>query len=338
MGGQPPAPTGAFSGRSGGAGGGFEASAFNDSVGNPLASIPDALASVFGGKTSPMSATAKLSRPDAVKRAEEILKRFRASIRPGKWHPTLDRIKVADRLIELVNDPDGVNQGANGLCGEAAFFHVWLNEDPLAVTQYATQLYNGGSAGIRGEDWVIPRDTLKHQDFSKVVQAFLVHNPGWAQKAQKWGADWMMMSALRDANNWVIDYDGTPTDDWGEGSTNREMRRWFSATGLYRSVSDDDDRNFDKAIKLDPISDLVLIACDSQMCGNDPEPNGPEDNHWFMLKSPIQLKNNSIVEFRLWTWGENVMDINALRTKMGKGALSKTEFESTYFGHLVGKR
>lgn len=335
----------ASGGGPGGSGGGFEASAFNDSVGNPLASIPDALASVFGGKTSPMSATAKLSRPDAVKRAEEMLKRFGASTQRGKWHPTLDRTKVAERLAELVKNPEGIYQGALGLCGEAAFFHVWLNEDPLAVAQYAMQLYNGGAAGIRGEDWVVPRDTLKNQDFSKIIPmvftpAVLNDQPQWKQNEPKWGADWMMMSALRDANNWVIDYEGTPSDDWGEGSSNGEMRRWLSATGLYRSVSHDDDRDFDKAIKLDPVSDLVLIACDSQMCGNPTQP--PKDNHWFVLKSPIRLNNsNNTVDFRLWTWGENVTTVTALRKRMGRtagGALSKTEFEDSYFGCMVGKR
>ncbi|MBX9774839.1 MAG: hypothetical protein K2Y71_10560 [Xanthobacteraceae bacterium] len=311
---------------SGGGGGGFEASAFNDSIGNPLGSIPNALASVFGGKTDAMAAPAKLNRLDAVKRAEAVLRRFGDSKQPGKWHPTLERKPVANRLIDLIYDPDGVNQGANGLCGEAAFFHTWLTEDPFAVTQYATQLYNGGAAGIRGEDWVIPRESLRRQNFSNI------RNP---LGDPKWGADWMMMSALRDANNWVIDYDGTDTDDWGEGSSDGEVQRWLEATGLYRSVSIDGDRAFDKATKLDPISDLVWIACSGQMCDGQARSGGPANTHWFVLKSPIRLKNDGTVDFRLWTWGIKVADI---KTPRGGNALTKAEFESTYFGYLVAKR
>jgi hypothetical protein len=50
---------------------------------------------------------------------------FRSKTNAGAW-TNLDRAAVADRLIDLVNDPDKVNQGSIGVCGPAAFFNVWI--------------------------------------------------------------------------------------------------------------------------------------------------------------------------------------------------------------------
>jgi 2-keto-3-deoxy-galactonokinase len=73
------------------------------------------------------------------------------------------------------------------------------------------------------------------------------------------------------------------------------------------------------------------------MLGNPPSSTA-EDNHWFVLKSPITLKSDGTVEFRLWTWGESVQDVTGSRSKRGQPKLTKTEFERTYFGYLIGKR
>ena len=199
----------------------------------------------------------------------------------------------------LINNPDKVDQTANGLCGEAAFFNIWLWEDPLAVARFGVQLYNGGAASIGTEEWVRPRHSLLAQNFDNVVTQ--INRPNGRAAV----AEWMMMSALRDANNYVFSYDGVPSDKWGAGSTDREVARWLRATNLFSSVTlktgGSEKGNFDHASRLVPGSDVIMISCDSHMLGN-PKPAGSiSDDHWFVLRSAI-IEQGGTVDFRFWSW------------------------------------
>src|SRR5262249_129503 len=150
------------------------------------------------------------------------------------------------------------------------------------------------------------------QDFSKVLSN--VQQQGRTLPAN-WGAEWMMMSAVRDANNRVISYDGTPTDHWGDGSSDDELARWLRATGLFKSVSaktdDDEKHNFAHASKLVPGNDIIMISCDAHMLGNFRRPGeGIKDDHWFVLRSAIIEPTGITVDFRFWCWGEPTRWVN----------------------------
>ena len=93
-----------------------------------------------------------MDRPTAIAEATALIDRFRTQTEPGKWHATLGRKEIADRLLTLINDPDKLDQTGNGLCGEAAFFNIWLWEDPFAVARFGVQLYNGGAAAVGTEN------------------------------------------------------------------------------------------------------------------------------------------------------------------------------------------
>jgi hypothetical protein len=208
--------------------------------------VPPASAPSSPGASPPP----RLDRPFAVAKAKTMIDRFGGQDGRGHW-PGLDRQAVAHRLKDLLDNPDVLDQGGNGLCGEAAFFNVWLWEDPWAVARFAVQMYNGGAAAVGTEEWVRPRPSLRSQDFNKVVQQMQKH-PNAAHSS----AEWMMMSALRDANNWIISYDGTPSDDWGAGSSNGEVANWLRATNLFKDVSVADGRgsqhSLAAAAKLNP--------------------------------------------------------------------------------------
>ena len=315
-------------------------------MGLPLGtSIPDTLASLFGGKTTPAATpTSKMDRPAAIAKATAEINGFRTQTDPGKWHPSLDRKAVADRLLDLINNPDDVDQTGNGLCGEAAFFNIWLWEDPLAVARFGMVLYNGGAAYI-GEKPVNPRPSLLAQNFDNVVTQIIAAAPWRTDKdTRKTVAEWMMMSALRDANNIIISYDGVPSDKWGAGSTDGEVARWLRATNLFSSVTaktgGSEEHNFDHASQLVPGSDVIMISCDSHMLGNDASPGGPTDDHWFVLKSAI-IEHSGTVDFRFWCWGEKTQWVNDRRKALNKGSpddLQKTQFTAEYFGYMIAKR
>jgi len=280
------------------------------------------------------AAASRMDRPAALAEATAMINRFRAQTRAGAWHPRLDRREVADRLLTLIKDPDKVDQTANGLCGEAAFFNIWLWEDPLAVARFGVQLYNAGAASIGTEEWVRPRHSLLVQNFDNVVTQ--INRPN----ARAAIAEWMMMSALRDANNYVFSYDGVPSDKWGAGSTDREVARWLRATNLFSSVAlktgGSEKGNFDHASRLVPGRDVIMISCDSHMLGN-PKPASISDDHWFVLRSAI-IEQSGTVDFRFWSWALPTQWVSDYRAAIGAGRLQKTQFINEYFGYLIARR
>lgn len=289
--------------------------------------------------TPPGAASARLARPLAVAKAKTMINRFRGQAGRGPW-PGLDRKGVADRLELLIDSPHLVNQGGNGLCGEAAFLYVWLSEDPWSVARYCVQLYNGGAASVGTDVWVRPRARLRSQDFTKVAKLMVARNSDH-KDAIKWGAEWMMMSALRDANNWIISYDGTPSDDWGSGSSNGEVADWLRATGVFKDVSEADGRgsknDFGAAKKLDPLTSVVILSIDSRMF--DETPRGPgNDTHNAVLKSPVTVQADGTVDFDVWTWGGPVGAVSALRASYHQAGLSPAQFTAEYFGAVVATR
>ena len=200
---------------------------------------------------------------------------------------------------------------------------------------------NGGAAAVGTEEWVRPRPSLLSQDYSKVM-AQMQDRP----HAHDWSAEWMMMSALRDANNYVFSYDGMPSDRWGAGSSDGELARWLRATRLFSSVSAQTGRseahNFDHASQLRPGSDVILVACNSHMLGNPMPADGISDDHWFVLKSAI-VERNRTVDFKFWCWGEPVQWVNDRRADSTKtpplpNPLPKAQFLREYFGYLIARR
>jgi V8-like Glu-specific endopeptidase len=285
--------------------------------------------------------TSKMDRSAAIAEATAMINRFRIQTQAAAWHASLNRKAVADRLLALINNPDLVDQTANGLCGEAAFFNIWLWEDPLAVARFGVQLYNGGAAAVGTEEWVRPRPSLLAQNFDNVVTQ--INRPN----ARAAVAEWMMMSALRDANNYIFSYEGVPSDKWGAGSTDREVARWLRATNLFGSVTaktgGSEEHNFYYASQLVPGSNAIMISCDSHMLGNPMPTGGITDDHWFVLKSAITDFGGTI-DFRFWSWGEPTQWVNDRRADPNKvgtplpGNLQKAQFTDEYFGYLIAKR
>jgi hypothetical protein len=254
-------------------------------------------------------------------------------------------MEVADRLIELINNPDLLNQGANGLCGEAVFFNVWIHENPLAFARFATQLYNSGAAAI-GDLHVFAGEDLRKQDYVKILDQ--MHPGASAMTPQQRAklsrvvppADWMVMSALRDSENFVLDYEGTPSEDWSAGTSNREIVKWLEATGLFRTVSNEagsSTRPFSHAAGLDPgPGPIVILTIDSHMLGN-PLEGDPDDNHFVVLHSKITEIDAVHVDFKYWCWADPTQWVSERRARLHPplGPLEKAQFIREYFGAII---
>ena len=249
------------------------------------------------------------------------LTQFKGRTGGGAW-TRLDRAAVADRLVELVNDPDKLNQGSLGVCGAAAFFNVWIEADPLAFTNYAISLYETGKGQI-GSLEVEAGSDLRAQDYTALRPKL---NPDVPP------ADWMVMSALRDSENWVFDFEGTPAEDFSGGTSGGEIASWLRATRLFSRVSDDTapvlGEDLAQAKTLNPTANRkVILFVDTNMI--DSTRAKGKSKHFVNLRSKVTEIAGGHVDFTYWTWGDPPAPV--------KQPLTKARFENTYLGSITAE-
>jgi peptidoglycan hydrolase-like protein with peptidoglycan-binding domain len=231
---------------------------------------------------------------------------------------------VAARLTGLINDPTLVDQGRLNLCGPAAFFHILLKRDPVSFAKYASSLFLHGR-GTVGSLSITPGSDLKNQTY-----------------VASWGCpatDWMTMSALRDDENWLLDYEGTPEETVSAATSPAEMRSWLAATGLYRRVRDEGNWVLTKGVahakRLSPgaNTDIALLINAHILSGaaatrkkSDSFIESAFPNHFVVLNTPI-VERAGKIEFGCWTWGGNY------RVSVNRGT-----FDANYYGAVIAEK
>lgn len=277
---------------------------------------------------------------------KEKIKQFKTSNDMGYFR--LDRIKVADRLTELVSHPTKFQQGVLSSCGPAAFFQLLIKRDALAFVQYATSLYNNGFGEI-GNMLVKPGHHLQNQNYNeKVIQDMLmwmkIKNIQLTEKNKERfispPADWMVMSSLRDESNLFLEYTGTRAEELAGITLLRDLKNWLEKTSLYQSVFVDaswvKQKEVHHAKSLTPSNqtDVILfinsrmlnknlVAINSMNLTDIILNNFP--NHYVVLTSKITETAESI-KFSCWTWGK-VMEYE----------VPHNVFKANYYGAIVAK-
>lgn len=260
---------------------------------------------------------------------------FRSRSVASPWK--LDRGLMADRLEEILANPDTIQQGALGLCGVAAFLRAWILNDHLAVARFALDLYERGKSHINAYE-VNPCDDLLNCDYS-AIQWLVDGKPAPPCPP----AEWMIMSALQDEANIVVDFEGSPGK--GGGQTYGDVAGWFEATDLYTKVDQQfptipvmlpyNTPGINHLLGLHPDDDTdVVLNIHSKLIAN------PDDslfafitndipNHFIGLCSPAtKIVDSSGVEkvmFTYFSWGQIFPD----------RIFTKEEFEDSYYGALV---
>lgn len=222
----------------------------------------------------------------------------------SSW-PRLDEKTVIDRIDELKKHPNLIDQGALGLCGEAAFFHHVLQRRPILFGSMAKLLFMDG-IGFIGDlvirpDWIFP--DLRNADYPAIVAARLIEqalDPTLASIPPQ--ADWMVLSALRDSENAFLDYQGTPQETISDGSYfEDELFQWYKKSGLYTLVTLDTDTDLAhvKTSVLKTTNNHIALRVNIEMIQVD------TGNHIISLESPLLIDEvNDSVIFDYWTWGE----------------------------------
>jgi hypothetical protein len=244
----------------------------------------------------------------------------------GSFWLHLNRGVVGAGIAERILNPDGAQQGGNGLCTTAAFINIWAQDAPDAYAQFATTLFNQGSAMLApsqaaGGMRITASPALLATDYDAVAQRMSERRfPVPSQ------ADWMVMSAIRDSTNTVVQFTGDPDDMvssyLGDGALGSgDLDAWLRSAGAWASVVDLDDVRLTASVveaqRLDPSTSRCLLNIDVGMLLND------TGRHTVVLRSPI-VQTGLFVTLKLWTWA-GIRDVN----------VTKHKFENTYFGANV---
>lgn len=203
----------------------------------------------------------------------------------------LDKATVLAEIEALALAADTVDQGALGLCGEAAFFRHVIRRSADTWRSFARALHGAG-IGFVGSLKVDPDDDLKTADWGAIKSKHPTL-PGQAT--------WMALSALRDTENMILDFEGTPEETFALGSYQNELTKWYGKAGIWSSVTSETNSDIAKVLAASTLAadtDLVL-SIDVRMI--DPANKG---NHIIALESSITHNTTTDqVSFTYWTWG-----------------------------------
>ncbi|MFH1717988.1 MAG: hypothetical protein ABIF19_11590 [Planctomycetota bacterium] len=228
-------------------------------------------------------------------------------------------------MIELIKDPLLVQQGRLNLCGPAVFFYLLLQRDPVTFAKYVASLFTTGRGSLGGMT-ISPDDDLKSQTYAAA----------WGSPA----TDWMAMSALRDDQNLLMDYEGTPEENASAATSPAEIRSWLKATGLYSRVKNDANwvvtKNVDhaKALSPDKKSKDVILLINAHILSGASANNKKSDefilsafpNHYVGLETPV-VERDGQVRFTCWSWG-------GLYTV----AVPAETFKANYYGAVIAEK
>lgn len=268
--------------------------------------------------------------------AVALVNEFRARGDGGGFTP--GRAEVADRLVQLIQNPTLVDQASLNLCGPAAFHRVWIARDPVAFARYAISLYETGAGDI-GTLHVAPDSDLRQQDYhGTAVPAMQGRAPAGANQADYVtpAAEWITMSSLRDVANAFFDYEGMPDEDVSAATTPAEVAEWMSATGLYSSVTDEGNwvltKGLEHALGLDPgpNRDVILLVNAHVLSGSSQKKSDDFilrafPNHFIVLESRITETPDGKVAFDYWSWGAR-----------SHVEVPKDVFNANYYGAVTG--
>lgn len=270
---------------------------------------------------------------------------LRSSTVTGPWNG-VSRTSMLDRLDLLIKNPKLIDQGAVNLCGPASFFRFWLARDPLAVATYAGVLFETGKASIRNFEVAPSSGSLIDGDYATINNDWNNTRDPSTTAAMPAEADWMLMGALREASNLLIDFKGLPsTLDPSAPTMPHEVESWFRASGLYATVKNEANLFFSKgldhalALQPGPFRDITLLI-DAQLMDRlsirgttSPPPAAVTafyisiiPNHYVSLVSPIQELPGDKIRVQVWSWGSDFV-----------GDVDKEFFEANYYGAVIGE-
>jgi hypothetical protein len=284
---------------------------------------------------------------------------FNNTVPQRQWK--FDSFKFLRSLLRLLDNPNAIFQSCFGLCGQVAFLRSWAYRDPVAVAQFAIDLYMNGSGKI-GDFTVSPDNDMLWCTW--LVQPPVPSPTDFALFA--WGPGnpisecvWMICGGLANITKTSIaviaglfvpgqpdKFNGFPASNVWTLALPENIRGWLIKTGCYASVVDTMDvtdkvlGNNHKTLANDSIltsnfteADDIILCINTNLLSNaisispsrsvDPSQFGGFPDHYVMLNSPITQTGN-VLTLNIWTWGGNYTV-----------KVSVDVFNSNYYGSIT---
>lgn len=272
--------------------------------------------------------------------AKDMISAFAADAYSPQAFPKLDKADIVSGLQARVANPLVINQAGLNVCGPAAAAYTFASSDIVGYTKMAISLYTRGKATCRSYTIKAGSDLRSHgpDDYK------------WGTGLKPEPIDWMVLSSMRDAENWAFDFKGAPSDAFSAITMPGEMEEWLEDIAGFKEVVDETNLVFTKGLgHLGKVNSeysngkFVVLFINANMIygktkkaakkhakgGGKKAKEGKMSaglpNHWVVLESNVVIVNDSVIMW-IWTWGgERKIDT------------TKDAFEDNYYGAIFAK-
>jgi len=262
------------------------------------------------------------STSDAKRIVDEYLSKMDGEHLVSPWKK-ISKEDLGRGLKARVDDPALISSKVVNLCGPAAFFHNLAIDDPVMYAQVGIDLYGPNVAKLGTRQFWASRDLMN------------ITPPSGMD-----AADWIILAALRDHQNMVLDFDSAGGTLSGVSMPN-ELEKWFKESG-YKSISDETNlffsksqENIKKAGRLVAGGQRVCLLINSNMLNPSTQmQNSMFPDHWVVLKkaahgSAVSI-NHGNISFKVHSWGK-------ILSVPSTGLLKIGDFEKNYYGYIAAK-
>jgi hypothetical protein len=225
---------------------------------------------------------------------------------------------VKEGAKQRIDDPLSVNQKSLNVCGPAVIVNALADTDPVQYAKFVRVIFT--TAKVHSTQ--VDDDLLNGQPASGMEDV-----------------DWMVLSAMRDTENAILDYEGTSAEDVSAITMPGEMAEWMEEilgcvdTADYNSYFWGEIDNSKKVNSLlEAHGNKVIVAMlvnASRLQGTDEGSDIPD--HWIRLLTPITFTYNT-VSFEAFTWG------SSQKFSFKRDDSEGVDFEDVLFEFVVGAK
>jgi len=236
----------------------------------------------------------KASAPK-IQTAQDALQAFERSKGSGVW-AAVDKDQLVREIADIIENPIRIYQAQTPLCGPASIAYELASREPRRYVEVVQQLYETGKFDMRTKE-VEASESLTNGPIPSGMRA----------------ADWMLLSTMRDAENWLFPMD--PADPWEvEGMTfPGEMQGWSYELLGYDNVEYESTYVFGefdalrKAQEVRNAGGVAFLMIHSALLKETEEPE-PWPTHWVSFLGNLTIDegnwlDSGRVTFDVFSWG-----------------------------------
>ena len=228
----------------------------------------------------------------------------------------LNREDVQNRVNFLKANPVKIYQGGAGTCAIAAVTCLWIKKDREGFAKAVMKLYDEGKVKVNSYQ-IAPDNDL----FDKPI---INNSKYYRGEAEKYQADWMILSSIQDSQNDFFDFEGSD-NDWAAGNFTSDAIYLMKNLVGYKNVTSSD---FSDKSGLDIFHELmdksnqgagILLNIDAHIINSQ-----YDEGSWHSVSvipgsfsSYTNDKGELQLSFKVQSWGKEVL-IEGNSSEMGK--------------------